>query len=173
MTARTFALIIGIAFLGAGVLGFIPTFVTPPPAGAPEVMSAGHGYLFGLFPINALHNLVHLAVGGLGLAAYAGMMSPVSYSRGLAVFYGALAIFGLVPGLHTLFGLVPVHGHDIWLHAGTALAAAWFGFRAPAGAASRNERRRGMERRSAMIAVPRERRLGERRGAHGAAMMPG
>lgn len=175
MTARTFALIAGILFLGAGVLGFIPTFVAPPPSGAPEVMSASEGYLFGLFHINALHNVVHLAVGALGLAAYAGMgLSPRSYSRGLAIFYAVLAIFGLIPGLSTLFGLVPVHGHDVWLHAGTALAAAYFGFRVPAGAETRSEeRRRGIERRARMAAVPRERRMGERRGAHGAAMMPG
>lgn len=179
MTARTFALIIGIAFLGAGILGFIPTFVTPSPAGAPEVVSASEGYLFGLFHINALHNVVHLIVGALGLAAYAGMMlSPVAYSRGLAIFYGVLAVFGLIPGLNTLFGLVPIHGHDVWLHAATALAAAYFGFRAPAAAGRREmlrseERRSGIERRTRMAAVPRERRMGERRGAHGAAMMPG
>jgi hypothetical protein len=38
-------------------------------------------------------------------------------------------VLGLVPGLNTVFGLVPIHGHDVWLHAGTALAAAYFGWR--------------------------------------------
>jgi len=30
--------------------------------------------------------------------------------------------------LHTAFGLVPLYGHDIWLHAGLAVVAAYFGF---------------------------------------------
>jgi hypothetical protein len=36
---------------------------------------------------------------------------------------------GLIPGLSTLFGLVPLFGHDVWLHALTAIIAAWFGYR--------------------------------------------
>lgn len=43
-------------------------------------------------------------------------------------FYGALAVMGLIPGLDTLFGLVPIFGHDVWLHAVTAAAAVYFGW---------------------------------------------
>ena len=50
------------------------------------------------------------------------------FSRGLALFYGGLAVLGLIPGLNTTFGLIPIFGHDVWLHAGTAAAAAYFGF---------------------------------------------
>jgi hypothetical protein len=46
----------------------------------------------------------------------------------MAVLYGGLAVMGLIPGLNTLFGLVPLFGHDVWLHAGTAAIAAYFGF---------------------------------------------
>ena len=35
---------------------------------------------------------------------------------------------GLIPVLNTTFGLVPLFGHDVWLHAGTAALAAYFGF---------------------------------------------
>jgi hypothetical protein len=42
--------------------------------------------------------------------------------------YGLLAILGLIPGTNTLFGLVPIYGHDVWLHALSALIAAYFGF---------------------------------------------
>ena len=30
--------------------------------------------------------------------------------------------------LHTLFGLTPLFSHDVWLHAGTAVIAAYFGW---------------------------------------------
>jgi hypothetical protein len=39
-----------------------------------------------------------------------------------------LAILGLIPATNTMFGLVPIYGNDVWLHAGTALIAAYFGF---------------------------------------------
>lgn len=35
---------------------------------------------------------------------------------------------GLIDPLDTTFGLVPIFGNDIWLHAVSALAAAYFGF---------------------------------------------
>jgi len=50
------------------------------------------------------------------------------FGRGLAIFYGLLAILGLIPATNTMFGLVPIYGNDVWLHAGTALIAAYFGF---------------------------------------------
>jgi hypothetical protein len=172
MTARTFALLIGIAFTAAGVLGFVPGLVTAPPANAPDLMvDMAHGRLLGLFPVNALHNVVHLAVGLLGLAAWRGMFSPVNYARGLAFFYGALAVLGLLPGPNTLFGLVPIYSHDIWLHAATALAAAWFGFRAPIGAPGGE--RRVAERRARSTQVAWERRVGQDRRMTGAVPLPG
>ncbi len=171
MTVRTFALVIGLAFTAAGILGFIPAFVSPPPANAPDVMPMAHGYLLGLFPVNALHNVVHLAIGLWGLAAWRGFTGPVLYARALAVLYGALAVLGLLPGPNTLFGLVPIYGHDIWLHAVTALAAAWFGWRAPIGAPGRE--RRVAERRAEGLRVGLERRRGRDRRLHGAVPLPG
>jgi hypothetical protein len=129
MNARTFALAIGLVFLAVGVLGFLPGPHAHLPVGAPDLaVDSQYVYLFGLFPVNVLHNLVHLVVGGLGLLAYWRPGAAVSYSRGLAIFYGILAVMGLVPGLDTTFGLIPIFGHDVWLHAGTAAAAAYFGW---------------------------------------------
>ena len=107
MTTRTFALIAGIIYLAVGVLGFVPQLLTPPPANAPGVgIHAFHGYLLGLFPVNLMHNLVHIAIGAWGIAAYRGAAaSPRTYAKSLAVLYGILAVMGLIPGLNTLFGL--------------------------------------------------------------------
>ena len=125
---RTFALVAGLIYLVVGILGFIPGLVTPPEGGHELAIEAGHGRLFGLFPINAMHNVVHLAIGLWGLLAYRSTSGSVTYARGLAILYGLLAVLGLIPATNTLFGLAPIHSNDIWLHAGTALIAAYFGW---------------------------------------------
>ena len=96
----------------------------------PIAVTSGYGYLLGLFPINLVHNLVHLAIGVWGVVAYRSLPAARIYARGLAVIYGVLTVFGLIPGLNTLFGLTPLFGHDVWLHALTAVIAAWFGWKA-------------------------------------------
>jgi hypothetical protein len=130
MALRYFALIYGIVFVLVGVAGFIPALVTP----ADEFAASADGRLFGLFPVNTLHNIVHLAFGAWGLAAYLSTNSARVYARSVAIIYGVLAIMGMIPALRTLFGLVPLYGHDIWLHAALAIVAAYFGFASrPAG----------------------------------------
>ncbi|HZO01295.1 MAG TPA: DUF4383 domain-containing protein [Burkholderiales bacterium] len=157
MRTSTFALILGIAYLGAGVLGLIPAALMPPPADAPPTsVTLLYGYLLGLFPVNVLHSAVHVAIGAWGLAAWRGMASPTVYARSLAIFYGALAVMGLIPGMNTLFGMLPMHGHDVWLHAGTAAVAAYFGWRNEV----QMDRRHLTDRRQRMLPVARERRLG-------------
>ena len=160
MTTRTFALLFGIAYVGAGLLGLLPGMLTPPPADAPALrVQALNGMLFGLFHVNLPHTLVHLAIGAWGLAAYAGWSSPRMYARGLAVLYGVLALIGLIPGLNTMFGLVPLHGHDVWLHLGTAAAAAYFGFfREQAPAHTERRGSAGDRRRTTMAAYARDER---------------
>jgi hypothetical protein len=129
MTPRNFALIIGIVYLAVGIFGFIPGLLRPAPESAPPVgITAFYGYLMGLFAVNLLHNAVHLAIGAWGIAASRTATRARTYAKTLAIFYGALAVMGLIPVLDTMFGLVPIHGHDVWLHAATALAAAYFGW---------------------------------------------
>jgi hypothetical protein len=62
MPTRLFALFCGILFALAALGGFFP-FVTPPAASdaPPLIVAANYGYLLGLFPVNLLHNLVHLS----------------------------------------------------------------------------------------------------------------
>jgi hypothetical protein len=158
MSTTTFALIFGIAYLGAGVLGMIPAALQPPPPDAPPTtFTLLYGYLLGLFPVNILHSAVHLAIGAWGLMAWRGTANPVVYARALAIFYGALAVMGLIPGLNTVFGLLPLHSHDVWLHAGTAAIAAYFGWRSEIPA----ERRGPLaDRRQHAMQVARERRFG-------------
>lgn len=163
MRTSTFALIFGIAYLAAGVLGLIPAMLQPPLVDAPvTTFTLLYGYLLGLFPVNVVLTAIHLATGFWGMAAWSRATNPGVYARSVALLYGALGILGLIPGLSTLFGLVPLYGHDVWLHLGTAAVAAYFGWRSTEVSI---ERRRAAERRSAAVAVARERRMsmGDRR----------
>jgi hypothetical protein len=167
MRAATFALVFGIAYLAAGLLGLVPAALQPPPPGAPATaFGVLYGYLLGLFPVNVLHTAVHLVIGLWGVAAWSGALSALGYARSLAVIYGLLAVMGLVPGLNTLFGLIPLHGHDIWLHAGTAAIAAYFGWRREA--ISEERRVSTLDRRQRAITVTTDRRSGldDRRSGH-------
>ena len=132
MTTRRFALMIGIVFLAIGVLGFVPSLVTPAPEQAPDVaITAYYGFLFGVLPVNYFVNLAHMAMGAWGIAASRGESGARGYARAIAVISGALAVVGLIPALNTIFGLMPVYGKDVWLHAVAAIAAAFFGWVMP------------------------------------------
>jgi hypothetical protein len=143
MTVQTFALGIAILYILVGLLGFVPAALSPAPSGSPSLaVAAGYGYLLSLFPVNVLHNLVHLGIGLWGISAYRSVTSAGRFARGLAWFYGGLAVMGLVPVLNTTFGLIPIFGHDIWLHALTATIAAYYGW----GAERRGSYDTGMRR---------------------------
>ena len=128
MNTRYFALVYGVVFLLVGIAGFVPGLVSPPQAGAEVALETMFGRLFGLFPINWLHNLVHIAFGIWGLAVYRSYPGARNYARAVAVIYAVLAVMGVIPVLNTTFGLVPLYGHDVWLHILLALGAAYFGF---------------------------------------------
>ena len=161
MRTATFALFMGIAYLSAGVLGMVPEARMPP-----------EGHLLGLFPVNTAHNVVHLLIGGWGVAAWQAdhigqhVRSPRLYAQAVAILYGLLALLGVIPATNTLFGLVPLHGNDVWLHGASAATAAYFGWRQK----SEVERRGGpvTDRREHALPVERERRLG-----HGDRRVPG
>jgi hypothetical protein len=131
MKTRYFALIVGILFVVIGLLGFVPALVASPGTAPAITAKAGYGYLFNLFAINYWHNIVHLIVGLLGIVAYRSFRNARLFAQGLTIFYGLLAVLGLFPATHTLFGLMPIFGNDFWLHALTAIVATYFGFVLP------------------------------------------
>ena len=156
---ETFTFFCGVAYFAIGLLGLMPQALHAPASDAPPVSIAMlHGYLLGLFPVNIVHTALNLAIGAWGLAAWSGRTSPVRYARALAVICGVLAVMGMLPVLNTAFGFIPLHSHDIWLHAVTALIAAYVGWREPV--AARERRRDGIDRRQRRVPVPHERRFG-------------
>ena len=125
MNTRTAALVFAIAFAVVGILGFMPS---PPPPDAPALtVEHGHGLALGMFPVNTVHNVVHLTFAILGLAAWgSGWSRP--YFQLLAVSYALLAVLGLNAATNTTFGLIPIWGADVYLHAAIAIGAFYFGF---------------------------------------------
>ena len=129
MNTRTFALVWGIVFLMLAATGFIPGLLQDIHPEDPHLLvDAMYGRALGVFPVNVLHSLVHLAFGIWGLLAYREWDRAKAYARAVAPIYGLFVIMGLIPGLNTTFGLVPLHDNDVWLHLILAAPAAYVGF---------------------------------------------
>jgi hypothetical protein len=124
---RTFALIWGVLFLVAGVGGFIPA-LSPAAVHPGLTMEHGSALALGLFPVNTLHNIVHILFGVWGVLASRSLGGARGYAKAVAIAYALLIVLGLLPQTNTLFGFVPLFGNDIWLHVALALPAAYFGF---------------------------------------------
>jgi hypothetical protein len=126
---RYFALVVGVAFILAGIAGFLPFFTPPAPQDAPHLsMDANYGFLLGLFPVNMLHSIFHFSVGVFGVYAFRNYSMALLFSRFLGIILGIFTIMGLIPQLSTTFGLFPLFGHDIWLHGLEAVIGIYLGF---------------------------------------------
>jgi hypothetical protein len=119
---------LGVIYIVVGVLGFVPRLLTSPADAPPLAVNQAYGYLFGLFPVNILHSLVHVAIGVWGVFAARTVPAARTYAASTAIIFGVLTVMGFIPRLNTVFGLIPLFGHDVWLHALTAIVAAYFGF---------------------------------------------
>jgi len=129
MLTRYFALAFGVVYLIIGIVGFIPALYTAPPASAPHLdVTTAYGYLFGIFPVNALHDILHIVVGIAGILCYGSLRSSQYFGRLLFVVFGLLTVAGFISSTNTLGGLVPLFSGDTWLHAGTAILGAIFGW---------------------------------------------
>lgn len=109
---RIYAIVFGAVYTLVGVVGLL---VAPTLATATLIV----------FPVNVLHNAVHILVGVIGIGAFVSNRT-VEYARGMAVLFAVLTLAGFLP--QPLLGLVPLGGLDIALHAATALLAAAAGW---------------------------------------------
>lgn len=115
------AMVFGVAFLLFAVLGlFLPggMGMESDPGLAPD--------LLGLFPVNLLHNLVHLAFGVWGVLAARTFPAAKGYCRTSGAIYVVLMVLGFI--VPDGFGLVPLGGNDPWLHLVLAAGLLYFGF---------------------------------------------
>ena len=119
-TIQRVAQIFGVVFILVAILGFVASGTSM--ESDPEMAAK----ILGLFPVNLLHNVVHLLFGIWGLVASRTASGSVGYARIGGVIYLVLAVLGYVAP--DGFGMVPLGGNDIWLHVllGAALAVAGF-----------------------------------------------
>lgn len=129
-TVQRVAQIFGIVFIAFGVMGF---FLDGGMSMVAELEPAPE--LLGLFPVNLLHNLAHLGLGIWGVIAARSWSAAKTYNTVAGGTYLLLMVLGFVTP--TLFGIMPIGGHDIWLHALLAAVQLYFGLtaRAPVGTA--------------------------------------
>jgi uncharacterized protein DUF4383 len=125
--AQTLALVFGIAFLGAGILGFTPGITT----NLGDIQFAGNdspSELLGIFQVSILHNIVHLLFGIAGIALSRTWESARTYLLGAGVIYLVLFVYGLFIGSGDGANFVPVSNADDLLHLvlGIALLAGCF-----------------------------------------------
>ncbi|HVE78598.1 MAG TPA: DUF4383 domain-containing protein [Gemmatimonadaceae bacterium] len=107
--AQRAAQIFGWGFILAGLAGFFATGTSM------ESHSDLAPRLLGIWPVNMLHNVVHLALGIFGIMASKAHAAAKTYCVVAGVAY--LALMGLALIDHTTFGLMPIGNNDIWLHA--------------------------------------------------------
>lgn len=121
---RRVALMFGLAFLVIEALGLAVS------GGMQMGDPANPAMLLGLFPVNMLHNLVHLAFGLWGVLAARSFNASVAFCKLGGFAYLGLAALGLV--VPTFFGLIPIGGNDVFLHTVLGLFLVWAGFTAKA-----------------------------------------
>jgi hypothetical protein len=110
--ARAYSIVFGVVYTLVGLIGF-------------TVSSSLEIHTLIVFPVNLVHNIVHLAVGLIGIGAFF-TGQAVAYCRGMAVVFAILTLAGFLP--QPLLGIVPIGGADIPLHAATAILAALAGW---------------------------------------------
>ncbi|MCC7436762.1 DUF4383 domain-containing protein [Candidatus Nomurabacteria bacterium] len=104
----------GIIFVAVGILGFIPGITSD-------------GYLLGIFEVNALHNIIHLATGIIALMVAGSHSKSKAFFKIFGVVYGLVTVVGFLHG-HSVFGLIGVNVADNLLHLVITVVALVLGF---------------------------------------------
>ena len=125
--AQVFALVIGVALVGAGILGFFYS----------ASFSTGDGTereaLLGILDVNGWHNLVHIASGAVGLLVVGSYRGARVYALGLGAVYLLVTLLGFIAGDGgEVLNLIPVNTEDNFLHLLIGIAGIAAGLATPA-----------------------------------------
>jgi hypothetical protein len=123
--ARLYAGLVGAVLVVAGIIGFFYSSSFGSPGHVDKV--------FGLLGVNAWHNLVHIATGGLGLLAFtAGARASRNYALGIGVVYIIVAVWGFIIGSgDSILGFIPINTADSVLHLALAVVGIGAGLASP------------------------------------------
>ena len=117
---HAFAATMGLAFLLAGVGGFIPGVTS----NYDELEFAGResgAKLLGLFQVSVLHNIVHLLF-AVGLIAAARYSWSKLYLIGGGIAYLGVLVYGVLVDKEADANFLPINNADNFLHLGLSLA---------------------------------------------------
>jgi len=115
---QTVAKTFGGIFILIGVVGFFSGGMT---------MTAGKE--LGLFPVNIVHNVVHILIGFWGLNASRSLAGATTYCKQAGILYLALGVLGLIPSVvDGLASVMPIGGYDHLLHFVVGGVLSFFGF---------------------------------------------
>lgn len=78
---RAFAVLLGIAFIFAGVAGNMPMFIQ-------------NGLLFGYIEVDSMHNLIHLITGVMAIMAATRYSLTKLFFKLLGLVYSILGVYG-------------------------------------------------------------------------------
>lgn len=113
---KRFAIIFGALMLAAGIAGFVPAL-------------SPNGLLFGIFAVDALHNVVHIATGLAAIGcAMASDIAARNFFRIFGVVYGLIAVLGLIAGGDGKVMGMAMNMADHLLHVAVAAVSLWAGF---------------------------------------------
>jgi len=121
--AKSLGMLFGIVFLAVGILGFVPGVTKDE-------------MLLGIFMVNTVHSVVHIASGVVFLlASMAGGTAASLWFKIFGLIYAVVAVMGFVVGNGMIFGLISNNTNDTWLHVVLAVAMLAIGFLSPKAAA--------------------------------------
>jgi hypothetical protein len=113
---KTAAKVFGIIFVIIGILGFIP-----------GITSEGH--LLGIFHVNTLHDMIHLASGIIAIGAgMSGTKASRMYFQIFGVVYGLVTVLGFIAGNGEILGVIANNLADNLLHVLISGSALYLGF---------------------------------------------
>lgn len=107
-TLQTVAMLIAIAFLLVGIIGFIPGITTDAPGDF--IGEESEAKVLGIFNVSIVHNLVHLLFGIVGFALARSWDGARMFLIGGGALYLALWLLGIIGALDWL----PVNDADNW-----------------------------------------------------------
>ncbi|MGF3054970.1 DUF4383 domain-containing protein [Microbacterium sp. YY-01] len=114
---------IGIVIVLLGVAGFIPGITR----GIDQLAVTGNGseaYIFTVFRVSVVHNVVHIVAGVLGIVCAMRPRSSRQFLLWGAAFFVVLWIFGLYAVGHPEVNFLAINPADNWLHIGLAAVMA-------------------------------------------------
>jgi hypothetical protein len=109
--AQLYCTLVGGVLVIAGIIGFF--YSSGFDTGVSGV-AADTDDLLGVLAVNGWHNVIHIALGLLGLACASS--AARSYALGVGLLYLVLSIWGFVDGDNVILGLLPLNNEDSFLH---------------------------------------------------------